>query len=67
MINKILKIFILINYCGQRATGSFFTKQSVVNILMFELSFITLPITFMIIFFLGIRNQLIVSITSFIL
>lgn len=49
MIEKTFNFFVLINYCAQRSTGSYFNRQSVINVIMFELSFITSAIPFAII------------------
>jgi hypothetical protein len=66
MINKIWKQYVLINYCGQRANGSFFTKRSVINIIMFEFSFITSAIPFGVMLAFGIPNPLVGYILAFI-
>lgn len=56
MLDKIWKQYVLINYCGQRASGSFFNKRSVVNIFIFEFSFITSAMPIGVFLAFGYRN-----------
>ncbi len=65
MINRLWEWYVLINYCGQRTTGSFFMEKSVINTIMFEISFAISGILFGIIKMIGIRNPWIGAILAF--
>jgi len=65
MTGNMWRMYILINYCGQRATGNFFNTRSIINAAMFELSFVTLPILFVLLKVLQLRNPLIASALAF--
>jgi hypothetical protein len=58
MISRIWNVYVFINYSGQRVTGSFFTKTSVINTIMFELSFVMIWIPYGVITLFGIRSLL---------
>ncbi len=66
MINRIWNFYVLVNYTGQRVTGSFFTEKSVINAIMFEISFVASVIPFALIRVFEVRNPWIGAIISFI-
>lgn len=66
MIDKIWKPYLLINYCGQRVTGSFFNERAVVNTIMFEFSFVTSGIPFFMISMFGIRVPFVGALVAFV-
>lgn len=55
----------LVNYCGQRATGSFFSERSIMNTIIFEISFITSGIPFGILKLIGVRTPWVGAIIAF--
>ena len=65
MIKKIWQSYLLINYCGQRVSGTFFNKNLIVNTIMFELSFVLFFIPLTIIAEIGIKNIYLASIICF--
>ena len=65
MISNIWRTYVLINYCGQRATGNFFNKRSIINAAMFELSFLTAPILFVLLKSIQVRDPLLASALAF--
>jgi hypothetical protein len=64
MAGRLWQIIVLINYCGQRSTGSFYSKKSIVNILMFELSFLTMVVPASVIYLLESNNKFMISIIA---
>lgn len=62
MKSKIWNLFVLINYCGQRISYSFFTEKAVVNVILFELSFITSGILIGILALIGVENPIFAAI-----
>lgn len=62
---KLWEFYIKINYCGQKIAPSFFVKQSVINITMFELSFLITIFPTLFVAKLGIRNQTFIIIFFF--
>lgn len=65
MIDRIWKWYVLVNYCGQRATGSFFTERSIINTIMFEISFVTSGVPFGLMKVIGVRTPWVGALLAF--
>lgn len=61
MIKKFWNLYLLINYSAQRIRPRFFFKQSLITIIIFELSFLTSGIIVGIISKTDLRNPLIAA------
>jgi len=65
MIDKIWSLYLRVNYCGQKVTGPFFNERAIVNAVMFEFSFVTSCIPFLVISMIGIRNPFVGASVAF--
>jgi hypothetical protein len=65
MVDSFWKFYTLINYCGQRATGSFFAQRAVINVIMFEFSFVTSGVPFALMKMFEVRDPAIGAVVAF--
>ena len=65
MISKLWTLYLRINYCAQRISPSFFVPRSIINTVMFEISFLTSGFLIVAFAYSGIKNKVVVGIVAF--
>lgn len=64
MIDKLLKTYLDIHYCNQKLGNKFNVQNGLVNIILFELSFLMAGLFLCILVFLGIKNTILVAVLT---